>query len=417
MLTSIIYFFEEKFKQFLMEMKWCMMAGIVLFLPSCGIEEISVRPGADREDVWTGPGVNAGSDGREVCYVTAFDYPDDYDWRTDKEKGSVRCSLVVLADGVPMMKVPVGDEYEVSSDPDMHRMIGGHLYTDYAAASETVIKKDGRTVLRYPGREMICGMLAEGDDIYTLGRPRKGDGFTYRKNGEIVLERESGRTFGRLHKDGDSICFAFAEPVLADGEDIERYYHCTNGRVEQTALRNDVEKVWDIMSYKGEVCWIARVTGVSRPVLYHNGNLRALIQPEDGSPLALRMTGNGDVLFVEGIYTSPEVTLASVFWPYPGHCISFDDGYIAASCCLEGDGMNYVFNPAPGYGQGMIYRSGEELPMPSGYAAMGTDCAAVAGGILNIGLSSQEGERPVMWRDGDVEFLDICGYIASVSVN
>ena len=122
---------------------------------SCGIEDLDVRPDTGREDIWFGPGVNAGDSGREVCYVTAFDYPEDYDWRTDKEKGSVKCSLVVFADGVPMMKVPVGDRYEVSSDPDMHRMLGGHIYTDYSTDSETVIKRDGKTLIRYPGREMI----------------------------------------------------------------------------------------------------------------------------------------------------------------------------------------------------------------------------------------------------------------------
>jgi hypothetical protein len=53
--------------------------------------------------------------------------------------------------------------------------------------------------------------------------------------------------------------------------------------------------------------------------------------------------------------------------------------------------------------------------MPSGYAVMGNRCTAVAGGILNIGLSSVDGGRPVIWKDGVTEFLDVCGYIATVS--
>lgn len=397
-------------------MKMLMIAGILLVSVSCGIEEISSRPGTNREDIWTGPGMNADPESKEICYVTAFDYPKDYDWRTDKEKGSVKCSLVVFADGVPMMKVPVGDLYEVSSDPDKHRMIDGHLYTDYATETETVIKRDGKTVLRYPGCEIICGMLADGEGIHTLGIPRDGEGFSYRRNGEVVLSRTSGRTFGRLYKDQDSVCFAFAEPVLTEDDTIERYYHCKNGRVVQTALRDDVRKVWDILSHQGEICWIATVTGIARPVLYHNQSLNALVMPEDSSPLAFRMMGCGDKIYAEGLFTSPDISVASAFWSAPGHCVSFNDGYITASTCLSGDGVNCVFNPLFRSSTGMIYRSGEELPMPMGYSVMGADCAAVAGGILHIGLSSSEGGRPLIWRDGDVEFLDICGYIASVSV-
>ena len=114
------------------DMKRLVIAAVFIAAVSCGLEEVSRRPHSGAEDVWVGPGIDAGKEDREktVIYVTAMQYPDGYDWRADVEKGSVKCSLTVYADGIPMMKVPVGDEYEVSSDPDMHRMADGHLYTD-----------------------------------------------------------------------------------------------------------------------------------------------------------------------------------------------------------------------------------------------------------------------------------------------
>ena len=398
-------------------MKKLWMMAIVAAVVSCGIEEVSRRPEGNRDDVWTGPGINAGGTGREVCYITAMDYPDDYDWRADREKGSVKCSLTVFADGVPMMKVPVGDAYEVSSDPDMHRMMDGHLYTDYSTDAETVIKRDGKTILRYPGREVICGMLADGDTLYTLGHPRQGEGFTYRKNGEIVLERSSGRTFGRLHRDEGNICFAFTEPVISEDQDIERYYHFTDGEVVQAAVREDIRKVWDIFSYKGEICWVASVTGIDSPVLFKDGTLNAMVLFDGYSPLTLNIIEGEDCLYVEGILTSSDLSLVTAFWFRPGHSLSFDDGYVASSSCMSGEGINFTFNPGYGSGYGLIYRSGEEMPMPSGYTVMGTRCAAVYGGILHIGLSSTEGGRPMVWKDGQTELLDISGYIASVSVH
>ena len=110
-----------------------------------------------------GPGAEIKPGGVEetkkpVWYVTGFDYPEGYDWMSDLEAGSVKCSMVVYANAVPMLKVPVGNEYQTSADPDMHRMIGGDLYTDYSTDSLTVIKKNGKHMFSYPGREMIVSI-------------------------------------------------------------------------------------------------------------------------------------------------------------------------------------------------------------------------------------------------------------------
>ena len=127
-------------------------------------------------DVWTAPSSGIPSTSHSRTYVTAFDYPDGYDWRHNPEKGSVRCSLIVFSDSKPIMKVPVGDAYLVSDDPDMHRVIDGHLYTDFATDSETVIKKDGKPFISYEGREAIVAALVKNDSLYTLGQKRNGKG-------------------------------------------------------------------------------------------------------------------------------------------------------------------------------------------------------------------------------------------------
>ncbi len=241
-------------------MKKLFLSGLVLAVVACGLEEVGKRPQGGKGDVWTKPGGAEGSadSDKTIIYITAFDYPSGYDWRADTEKGTVKCSLVVYADGVPMMKVPVGDDYEVSSDSDMHRMKRGHLYTDYSTDSETIIKKDGKEMIRYAGREMICDLQVDNGDVYTLGHNRDGDGFAYRRNGEVVLSREKGRTFGRFYDGADScIRFAFVEPVEAVGKTLERYYVSVDGTVSQTAVREDVKQVWDIAFYSGEVCYLS----------------------------------------------------------------------------------------------------------------------------------------------------------------
>jgi hypothetical protein len=42
---------------------------------------------------------------------------------------------------------------------------------------------------------------------------------------------------------------------------------------------------------------------------------------------------------------------------------------------------------------------------------------AVINGIMHVGMSSLTGERPLLWRDGQIDTLSLNGYISHISVN
>lgn len=387
-----------------------------LMLAACGIHEMGESVRDTSGGIWTGPGMNVGTSdpSKTVCYVTALDYQDGYDWRSDREKGSVKCSLVVFADGIPMMKVPVGDAYHVSSDADSHRMIDGHLYTDFSTDDETIIKKDGKEVFRYPGREFLQGMIVDGEDIYTLGHSRAGEGFSYRKNGEILLEKSSGRTFSRLHRDGDHICFAYSEPIGSGGGSVERYYCVVDGVPQQAALREDVKKVWDLMMADGQVCYIASLVGVQGPVLFRGESKSVLTLPQASSLLTGRLSVSQGVVCVEGLLSCRNITLACILWK-DGEQLYFNTGTTVASWCVEGDGVFCVMNSKSPSAKGVIYRCGDVFEAPLGYVSVGENTMALTNGILNVGLSSGFGGWPVLWKDGTVDTLKVNGYISSVT--
>ena len=136
-------------RQFLCAGLW---AVVCFAVQSCGITELYKIDGDDKNGVWNGPAANPSPTYQTITYVSAFDYPDGYDWQSDPDRGHVRCSLVVFREGVPVLKVPVGNEYNVSPDPDMHRILDGQLYTDFSEGSETMLKKNGKPVLSY-----LCG--------------------------------------------------------------------------------------------------------------------------------------------------------------------------------------------------------------------------------------------------------------------
>jgi hypothetical protein len=395
-----------------------LLSAILLGISSCGINEIETgrRPAGDGN--WRNPSfsIDTSANARKVCYVTGLDYPEGYDWRSDSENGTVKCSLVVFADGVPAMKVAVGNEYHVSPDPDMHRVIKGHLYTDFSTDDETVVKKDGQEIFRYPGREMICGMAVKDGDIYTLGQSRSGEGFSYRKNGVSIIGRDAGRVFPRLQNDNDTLSFAFSEEVESAEGSIGRYYHVINGRVQQVAVRDDVRKVWDIMFHEGGTCYLADMTGISAPVIVSSKGMRAMELSSGMKPVTCRLIPAGRTTALESIYIGSGMSWSSGLWKDGRIYKLFPAGMTVGSLCTWDDGICCVLNSSLPSGGGTIFRCGETFPIPAGYISMGGETMSMVDGILHVGLSSLKGGRPVIWKDGNIHELKINGFICSLTV-
>ena len=392
-----------------------LMAAVTVI--SCGLHEIGGE-GETGDEVWTGSGggVTAEPAMRSRCYVTCLDYQDGYDWRADSEKGSVKCSLVVFSDGAPVMKVPVGDAYEVSPDPDMHRIVSGHLVTDYATDEETIVKVDGVESFRYYGRDIIKGVLIRDGNLYTLGQSRSGDGFSLRINGEVVIERDNGYVLGNLYEDGDSICFAFAERVISAGSEIERYYDVVNGEVVQVGIRNDIRKVWDVLNRGGKRFVLASLTGIRSPVIIVEDKLVAIETVASSSVLSCRLFPMGQECGVEGIYSFMSKYQYSALWLGSALYKAFDVSHVISSLSSSDDGVCCLVNPVGALDKGVIFRNGEEFHMPPGYAAMGDVCAVMVDGIMHAGLSSVSRKKPVIWKDGAIDTLNVNGFISGLSV-
>lgn len=385
---------------------------------SCGVSEI----GGDGDTigagggVWGGMGDPQGGTPQEktVCYMTAMDYQKGYDWRADESRETVKCSLVVYEDGTPVMKVPVGEAYEVSPDPDRHRIVGGHLYTDYSTAAETVVKCDGRQLFRYSGREYICGMEIIDSDLYSLGQSMDGSGIVLRKNGEIILSRERAELVGELVNDRDSLCFAFCEQVISSGKSSYRYYASVNGKVSQVAVREDIKTVWDILVGRDRIIYVASLVGVGTPVVVDGDSMIQLSLPAGMSLVSCKVFNVGTSIGVEGICRFRNGVHCEIVW-LDGErlCVFIGKGNISAVKAY-GEGVFFVMNPPDRDTAGSIYRSGELLEMPAGYTVMGNDCVIVKDGILHVGLSSLDGRKPVVWKDGIIDSLDINGYISAI---
>lgn len=176
----------------------------------------------------------------------------DYDWRQDSNYGAEDFEVLLYRDFEPVIEIPSSSGL-VSPDPDTHHIIGGQLYTEFATADKTRLARDGKMLLGFDGRELFKGILPDGDDIYTLSESRDGNGFSLRRNGEVLFSRERGsvfgdlsdpsyRPYGALYKDDGAICFCYRD---GGGKD-EAYYFVRDGKATDSGL----EERYDIQDLK-----------------------------------------------------------------------------------------------------------------------------------------------------------------------
>lgn len=387
-----------------------------LIVLSCGLSEIGGSKSNAGPGIWGGS-ITGGGGGtgalESVCYMIGVDYAKGYDWRSDQASDAVKCSLVVYLDGIPIMKVPVGVAEQISADADMHRVINGSLYTDYTTESETIIKKNGQQLFVYDRPERIADMIIQGQDVYTLGESRSGNGFSLRCNGEVLVSREKGSLIAPLRMDGDSLCFGFCEPIRTATGTIERYYAVYGRSVRNLSLREDLKKVWDVFTVDGEVVYLATLQAVAQPVIIKGEDIRALNVQKGLTILSCSMFKHDGRIGVQGLCKGANGTIKSGLWVDYSPLIMFDNMNIS-SLCTDGAGICCVLNPVDAKSPGMIYRCGELYQMPQGYSCMGIQSLAMVNGILNVGLSSQKGDNPLLWKDGQLEQVPINGYISQI---
>lgn len=395
-----------------------LIAVMLVMAVSCGLREIGGQTSDVNEGVWKGPGTDmkpgsGGTTAKSIWYVTGFDYPDGYDWMSDSEAGNVKCSLVVYANAVPMLKVPVGEEYQTSADPDMHRVIDGDLYTDCSTDSLTVIKKNGKLLFSYPGREMIVSMHVDSSGVYTLGESRNGSGLTFRKDGEPIYMHVGGHVMGQLLSSGRG--FAFYERILGLDTAVERYYLYDDGEVSQIGVRDDVVKIWDVAVYGGKVHYLASMIGISNPVHVSDEGMHMLEFPSRSTVWSCRFLNGSDDIIIEGLYEGLTGHMSSRLWRNDVVDNTYPAGMTLWTPCVDKGGVSGILlNHLTG--EQKISRLGEIYDMPEGYTVMGAAPLAMVDGILHVGMTSIDGGSPAVWQDGEIRNLGFNGYISSIFV-
>ena len=345
------------------------------------------------------PGVAAGD---TSVFVSGVRVPSGYDWQRDTAIGLGRGELVLFKDMKEVLALPTGYAECVSTDPDTHHIIQGHLYSEFSTLERTVVKRDGETVLEYDGREFLVGLLEKDGVFYTLGRLRSGDGFTYRKNGEILLYVEDGLPYGSfldssypetgaLYLDGGKVYFAYrsnrfgrSSHIVEDGKD---------NLVDVFAQSISME---DVKIIGGKLYCVGIVPG-SGILQYRNYT---------GNPTAessyvwtsCRVIGSGSKVIYAGTGRSQYASGSSTL------LLAADTGSVSVKdsgdwfFCLDEDTL--YLNPS-------AYE---------GYYFFSSSCVAYCGGKAYEALTPQDGSSPFLRVAGKEYEIGLNGFLTAVGV-
>ena len=268
----------------------------------------------------------------QSVWLTAVEFPASYDWERDTAYGTVACRLILFSGKERVLSLDAGPDYEISPDPDMHRAVGGHLYTDFATDAETVIRRDGEELFRYPGREAIRGFLLIDGHIHTLGEDRSGGGFAYRIDGEVVLGRDAGLLLeggapaaagqpdliqdGPLYVEAGQVCFSYCLPGTPPELFLVR-----DGVAEPVGTAPATVDIFDQRLYKGTLFRVESRSGTSgRPFLVSGDQSVQLAgEPRLGPvPRKCTLVPFGDDMAVRGWYHYPDGFDEFLLWTRHG---------------------------------------------------------------------------------------------------
>ncbi len=399
----------------------------VMSAVSCVDNDFSGRPRNEYPDY--GKNEDSGGSGNqgleeEAIYVSGVSYPEGYDWTADAEYGNVCCSLFVMKNGKRIVVVPAGHEFGILPDADMHRIVGGHLYTDYSDSETTVMKCDGEYLFSFEGREMIMDVHIDSTGVHTLGEDRSGQGWTYRINGQPVISVKDGDLLSLFHGGNDGLCFSYVEWMSSADGRKGRYYIVTDGLTDAVATKADVEIIHDIRKIGSSVYYVASLDG-RNTLMLSDGTYNYELDPgfyfkSIRNPRIIDVKGEPcvtcEVAYRGESNFAPDEIYFTVFGK-TGMTDRYNWHLSVNGYGISENGNRYCVasKGEPAY-ESIAMINGEKTILPEGYTAFGNPCFTVdSGESFHVIMKPDDFTiRPAIWKDGMTEEYDFNGYFTSI---
>ena len=361
-----------------------------------------------------------GSDTTAHLYLCAVEYPKGYDWVKDTAYSTVQASLRLFRDGECIVSVPTGGAYQISTDPDTHWILDGHLITTFTDGSRTWVKRDGADLLCFDGAEDIKGLLLKDGILWTLGQKLRGQGFSLRADGTSVSENAQGTLIGTLYEDDGALCFAYGMTTKNGSYTIRRYLVSADGVEKEVPVPSDAVAVYDIRR-RGGITYATYLQrgNLTRPVISTDSENNQLLtsgtntdHPEWCEILPI---GESDVS-VKGLLVFKSGSRRYQLWSRTGILIVYtsntlihdfyadEKGNIAAVGYDETAAETVLFLPPSGRSRVGLGRK---------YRFITSRAACLADGKFHAGLTGEEGD--LLWSDGRTAEMQINGPVTGLA--
>ena len=399
---------------FLWDMKHAERTFIFLILSlsiqACGLNQLDESLHSNMEGVWKGP--SFGHYSEDKCYAVALDYPEGYDWRADPDRGSVKCDMVMFADGIPVLRIPVGDDADVSSDPACHFVVQGHLFTSFPEAPSTVVKRDGCRLYEFSGAEHIDDIRISGGSVHTLSTLSGNGGFIYRVDGEKVVERQGGYSFRHLGEHDGHVVFYFCQDKGGSEGDTVSYYKVVDGKVHKLDVAAD-GRVADIRMFGKDVVLSIADEGNAVPVMT-TGLRKDVLRVSQSCNVVSAAFVSHERPCVWARYADVDSdAMTDVIWTGRNGWKMYMRGCTYVSVYMDKAGYCAAINPHDGR-YGSIFAGNKVYSMPAGCYVFARGCMTRKENVLHVGLTASDGGYPLVWKEGEMDTLRVNGPLISL---
>jgi len=228
-------------------MNFLAIVAVACSCASCVFLEDSCSLGRTRSEAFDGKQETESAEQADtIIYVCAVDVPENVDWQKDIAMGLGPGRLIFYKNNNIQFELKFGYENCVCSDADSHHIIEGHLITEFSQADKTIVKKDGKLLLEWQGREYLLGLCEKDNSVYTLSVDRGTGDLRYRKDGVLVNSFKNAYAFGSfqektypetgaLYLSGGKVCCCYA--IKADN--IVFYHIIKDGTDNQLVIGDD----------------------------------------------------------------------------------------------------------------------------------------------------------------------------------
>lgn len=346
-------------------------------------------------------GIPASAD--TALYFSAVRFPDDYDWQRDTAYGTVPYELLLYRDFQPVLNLRSGPGCCFTPDPDRHHLLSGHLYTERTLATQTLVGRDGAELFRFAGRELLVGLLEDGDDLYTLSRKDGGLGFSFRRNGRLLLEREEGSPYGDLSDPS----YGPGGALYRDQDHIIFCYHSGKAGSQTHYLVRDGEEIRLSQILPGarilDLKYIREAAIPLQSVVFTHSLSEGRIWPESSGYSVTGLFPDPEGRPVSGCL--PSRSLSTLEPICEGEAFLYHSSQATYAVVEEEDGTLCWYGPD----------GGGRSEGPARF--LSADCARALGAQLILAYTPRDGREPPRIRfGGQVRKVDLNGYVSGVGV-